>query len=180
MRNRMNGNGNGRHHGNGRAGQVTAVIPDDGAARDRDGTPIVVGCLVENLANESDFGRVTHVVGRVVIYRQLGNPDVAGHRRGESCTWQNDELLVVEDAPGAFDVVRPDRLTRALLGFIARVAQLKGECEQAAAPAPKHQADRLGQVGRMLDSGLDELFAMVRENVDADWFQQELLDAVEN
>jgi hypothetical protein len=70
------------------------------AARDADGRTIRVGALIENLANHDDFGRVEHVIEGIVLYRQLGDANhVNGgcHRRGELCTWQNNELRVVED-----------------------------------------------------------------------------------
>ena len=70
--------------------------PTPGAV-DKNGKPILVGCLVENIANHDDFGRVERVVEGIVLYRQVGTPD--GHQRGKLCTWQNDELRVAEDPP---------------------------------------------------------------------------------
>lgn len=75
-----------------------------GVAVDCDGKPFKVGQLVECLANHDDWGRVEQVAEGIVLYRQMGDADC--HKL---CTWQNDELRVVEEPQRAAPVAMARR-----------------------------------------------------------------------
>lgn len=144
------------------------TAPPATSAADADGRPIKVGQLVENLANHDDFGRVTHVLQNIVVYRQLGSPDISGHNRDDLCTWQNDELRVVEDSP----VVPLPPAAAAAIDLAHRLAAIKSELELAdsvASPGETGCKHELQEAQEGISQAIDSMTTIFRLHVgDAD------------
>lgn len=146
------------------------------AAVDHDGKPIRVGCLIENLDNHDDFGRVEYVIEGIVLYRQLGSSNEGCHHFGDLCTWQNEDLRVVEQPASTDDepadaethpaAIQAWKMARQLACFQRALGDVEG-CSDA-----KEATMHIG-------AAIDELFGLAREHLACGDASTEFADAMD-
>lgn len=172
-------------------GRTRAGAPRPRVPRDADGVLIRVGCLVECFVNANDFGRVEYVAESIVLYRQLGAPEIQGHNRGDLCAWDAAELKVVEEPTNAPAPVNDDEgegdplagldpIPRAALTLAAKLATVKAELELACSCTTQESLQKVAKeaAGKVADA-ITEVMRMAGDFFDVTDASGELSRAFE-